>query len=539
MEATSGQGVDVVLNSLTGDLLRSSFEACADFGRFIDIGNRDILDHGLLDMSTFGRNVSFIAFDLSHLYLSKNHTHHRLWKTLLTESLQLMRAKVCEPCFPIKTFEASNITDAFRHFSLGTRLGKVTVSFQDPNTKIRVIPKKYETAFIAQKSYLMIGGLGGLGRSISKWMISCGARRFIFLSRSGTDKPEAKDLVDDLQAQGAHIIVIRGDVCRCEDVERAVAAADCPIGGVIQATMVLNEAIWSDMPHNAWYTTMGPKVRGTWNLHNVLRKKGRDSQLDFFVMTSSISGTIGTATESNYCAANSILDAFARYRNHLGLPAISIGYGMISEVGYLHEHADIEALMKRAGVHPINENELIQIMNLALVNQRPCTWDPRYDHLAGSHILTGVEFTSLQEQRERGFEGDNHVLADPRAALFTASFARGAAGEGKSETQNAAAQLPGDIARALRDNQNMESCLDALRAVVSKKISNLILLPENDLKADQPLGDSGLDSMLAAEFRTFVFRMFEVDIPFVVLLKRSTTVNHLVDIIAQGLRASA
>ncbi|GFN14344.1 polyketide synthase [Aspergillus tubingensis] len=539
IKATSGQGVDVVLNSLTGDLMRSSFEACADFGRFIDIGKRDILDHGLLDMSTFGRNVSFMAFDLSNLYLSKNHTHHRLWKTLLKESLELVRANIFEPCSPIKTFEASDITDAFRHFSLGTRLGKVTVSFHDPNTKIRVIPKKYETAFSAQKSYLMIGGLGGLGRSISKWMISCGARRFIFLSRSGTDKSEAKDLVDDLQAQGAHIIVIRGDVCRYEDVERAVEAADCPIGGVNQASMALNEAIWSDMPHNAWYTTMGPKVQGTWNLHNALRKNGRDSQLDFFVMTSSISGTIGTATESNYCAANSFLDAFARYRNHLGLPAISIGYGMISEVGYLHEHPDIEALMKRGGVHPINEDELIQIMNMALVNQEPCTWDFRYDHLAGSHILTGVEFTSLREQRERGFEGDNHVLADPRAALFTASFARGAAGEGKSETQKAAAHLLGDIAQALRDNQSVESSLDALRAVVSKKISNLILLPENDLKADQPLGDSGLDSMLAAEFRTFIFRMFEVDIPFVVLLKRSTTVNHLVDMIAQGLRASA
>ncbi|PYH68297.1 polyketide synthase [Aspergillus vadensis CBS 113365] len=539
MEATSGQGVDIVLNSLTGDLLRSSFEVCANFGRFINIGKRDILDHGLLDMSTFTRNVSFMAFDLSNLYLSKNHSHHRLWKALLTESLELVRAKICEPCFPIKTFEASDITDAFRHFSLGTRLGKVTVSFQDPNTKIRVIPKKYETTFSPQKCYLMVGGLGGLGRSISMWMMSCGARRFIFLSRSGTDKPEAKDLADDLQEQGAHIIVIRGNVCHYEDVERVVEVADRPIGGVIQASMALNEAIWSDMPYNAWHTTMGPKVQGTWNLHNVLRKYGRDSQLDFFVMTSSISGTIGTATESNYCAANSFLDAFARYRNHLGLPAISIGYGMISEVGYLHEHPDIEALMKRGGVHPINEDELIQIMNIALVNQRPCTWDSRYDHLAGSHILTGVEFTSLQEQRERGFEGDNHVLADPRAALFTASFARGAAGEGKSETQNAAAHLPGDIARALRDNQSVESSLDALRAVVSKKISNLILLPEADLKADQPLGDSVLDSMLAAEFRTFIFRMFEVDVPFVVLLKRSTTVNHLVDMIAQGLRASA
>ncbi|TPR11150.1 hypothetical protein CAN33_0047275 [Aspergillus niger] len=357
----------------------------------------------------------------------------------------------------------------------------------------------------------MAGGLGGLTRSISTWMISCGARRFVFLSRSGNDKPQAKNLVEYLQAQVAYVTVIRGDVCRYEDVERAVEVGDYPTGGVIQTAIALDETIWSDMPHSAWRTTMSSKVQGTWNLHNALRQNGRDSQLDFFVMTSSISGTVGTATESNYCAANSFLDAFARYRNHLGLPAISLGYGMISEV-YMHEHPDIEALTDRGGVHPINEDELIQIMNMAL-------------------------FTGLQEQRERGFEGDNHVLADPRAAIFTASFARRAAGEGKRETRNATAHLPKNIARALRDNQDVESNLDALRAVVSKKISNLILLPESDLQANQPLGDSGLDSMLAAEFRTFIFRMFEVDIPFVVLLKRSTIVNLLTDMIAQGLQA--
>ncbi|KAJ5807079.1 Acyl transferase/acyl hydrolase/lysophospholipase [Penicillium riverlandense] len=536
MEATSGQGVDVVLNSLTGELLHSSFEVCADFGRFIEIGKRDILDHGVLDMSTFARNVSFMAFDLSNLYLSNKHAHHQLWKALIAESLDLVRSKICEPCFPVKTFDASDITDAFRHFSLGTRLGKVTVSFQDPNSKIRVIPTKYETAFSAQKCYVMVGCLGGLGRSLSKWMISCGARRFIFLGRSGSDRPEAKDIVDDLRAQGANVTVIRGDVCKYEDVERALESADCHIGGVIQAAMALSEALWSDMPHSAWHTTIGPKVQGTWNLHNALGQ-GRDSQLDFFVTTSSISGTVGTATESNYCAANSFLDAFARYRNRLGLPAISIGYGMISEVGYLHEHPDIEALMKRKGIHPINEDELIQIMNMALVNQRPYTWDIRYDHLAGSHLLTGVEFIGLQEQRERGFEGDNHVFADPRAALFTASFARRAAGE--SETHSAAAHLPGEIARALRDHQDTASILDALRAVISKKISNLILLPESELEADRPLGDFGLDSMLAAEFRTFIFRTFEVDVPFVVLLKRSTTVNLLTSLIAQCLETSA
>lgn len=108
----------------------------------------------------------------------------------------------------------------------------------------------------------MVGGLGGLGRSISPWMISCGARRFIFFNRSGIDKPEAKSLVQNLHAQGAYVTVIRGDVCRYEDVERAVEAGDYPIGGVIQAALALGEAIWSDMPHSAWQTTMGPRCRG-------------------------------------------------------------------------------------------------------------------------------------------------------------------------------------------------------------------------------------------------------------------------------------
>ncbi|KAJ5701470.1 KR domain-containing protein [Penicillium malachiteum] len=384
----------------------------------------------------------------------------------------------------------------------------------------------------------MVGCLGGLGHSLSKWMMSCGARRFIFLGRSGSDKPEARAIVNDLLAQGANVTVVRGDVCRSEDVERAMDAAEGPIGGVIQAAMALQVALWSDMSQSAWHNTLGPKVQGTWNLHNALRK-GRDSELDFFVMTSSVSGTVGSATESNYCAANVFLDSFARYRNGLGLPAISISYGMISEVGFLHGHPEIEALMKRKGFHPINEDELIQITNLALMNQRPHTWDSRYDHLSGSHIITGVESVGIQELRKQGFEGENHAFADPRAALLTASLERQVAGTSENETHGAASQLPGSIARALRNKQDPASILDALRAVVLKKLSNLILLPETQLEADQPLGEFGLDSMLAAEFRTYIFRIFEVDVPFVVLLKRSTTVNLLTGLIAEGLQKSA
>ena len=538
LSATSGQGVDVVLNSLTGELLRSSFEACADFGRFIEIGKRDIIDHGGLDMTTFGRDVSFMAFDLSNLYYSKKQVHQKLWQKLLAESMDLIRSGIAKPCLPIEVFDASNVTQAFRHFSIGTRIGKVAVSFQDIESRIKVIPSKHDIVFSPEKSYIMIGCLGGLGRSMSKWMMSRGARNFVFLGRSGLAKPAAKDLVNDLRKQGANVEVVCGDVGKYEDVERAMKSTILPIGGVIQAAMGLSEALWSGMSHESWHTSIGPKLQGTWNLHNALREGGRDAQLDFFVMTSSVSGTIGAATESNYCSANAFLDAFARYRNSLGLPAVSVGLGMISEVGYLHEHPDIEAFMKRKGIHAINEDELLQIMDLALMNQNTSTWKPHYDQLVSSHLLTGIEFIGLKEQRDRGFDGDDHVLADPRASLFAAAFARSTnAGEGIGAS--AGHGFPEEVAKALREqggNGGGTSILDAVRMVVAKKMSNLILLPMEKVQLDQKFGEFGLDSMLAAEFRTFIFHALEVDVPFVTLLNKDTSVNSLAQLITEGLQ---
>ena len=530
----------MVLNSLTHDLLRDSFEACADFGRFVEIGKRDIIDHGSLDMATFGRNVSFIAFDLSSLYLSDRPNHHKLWQQLLTESMELIRTGTVKPCSPLEIFGASDIVQAFRHFSLGTRMGKVAVSFEDCKSPLKVVPNKYETVMSPNKSYLMVGCLGGLGRSLSKWMMGRGARDFVFLGRSGSDNPLARDLVRDLREQGAVVEVVRGDVGNREDVEHAVQAARRPIGGVIQAAMGLSEALWSAMSNQSWHASIRPKVQGTWNLHHALRDGDRDAQLEFFLLTSSISGTVGTATESNYCSANAFLDSFARHRAGLGLPATSIGLGMIAEVGYLHEHPDIERLLRRKGIPAITEDELLQIMDLALQPTTTTTGAPHhYDTLVRSHLLTGIDFTGLKEQRDRGFEGDNHVLADPRASLFAAAFARTNTTNTTTNTTTTAG-LPDELRKALQENASInsnKSTLDAIRAVVTKKISNLILLPADDeLRPDQPLGDFGLDSMLAAEFRTFVFgALGGVDVPFMTLLAKGTSVDELVRLIAEGL----
>ncbi|KAK8030030.1 polyketide synthase [Apiospora rasikravindrae] len=536
LAATGGKGVDVVLNSLTGELLRSSFEACADFGRFVEIGKRDILDNGLLGLRTFGKNVSFTAFDLSNLFYSQRAGHHDLWQALLVESMDMIRKGIAKPCFPIETFSASEITQAFRYFSQGTRMGKVTVSFEDRSDHIRVKPQQYQTVFSPDKSYLMIGCLGGLGRSISKWMVARGARSLVFLGRSGLQKQDAKVLVNDLRAQDVHVEVVQGDVSSMQAVEMAIQHATLPIGGVIQAAMGLSEALWSEMSHKSWHTSIAPKVRGSWNLHHALERDGRDSQLDFFVMTSSISGTVGTATESNYCAANAFLDAFARYRNRLGRAAVAIGYGMIAEVGYLHEHPDIEALLKRKGIHSITEDELLQVLDLAIASQSPSTWEPHYDGFVGAHILTGIEFIGLKEQRDRGFEGDNHVLADPRACLLAAAFERSSsASVGGSAV--AGHGLPPEVAKALVEGGSAIPIVEAVQAVVARKISNLILLPVEQLRPEQRLGEFGIDSMLAAEFRTTVFHVFAVDVPFMTLLDPKVSVRDLTDIITDSLKS--
>ena len=121
--------------------------------------------------------------------------------------------------------------------------------------------------------------------------------------------------------------------------------------------MSLQEALFINMTHAAWHKAIQPKFQGTWNIHNAL--EGREDRLDFFLLTSSVSGSVGTATESNYYAANAFLDAFARYRRNQGKKACSIGLDMISEVGYLHENPDIEGLLLRKGIQALIEREFL------------------------------------------------------------------------------------------------------------------------------------------------------------------------------------
>jgi hypothetical protein len=378
----------------------------------------------------------------------------------------------------------------------------------------------------------MIGCLGGLGGAIAKWMVSRGARKFVFLGRSGTDRPSARALVEDLEGSGAQVKVVRGDVVDYAAVSQAVSVCD-RLGGVIQAAMGLSEALFASMTNDAWHTGIDPKVRGTWNLHNAIAEKEKAERLDFFVMTSSVSGSVGTATESNYCAANYFLDAFARYRQQQGLPATSLGLGMISEVGYLHENPEIEALLLRKGIQPLSQDEVLQIFDLSMSNQSFIPSELAWDKLSSSHILTGLEPLGLKELRRQGFEGNNVIFNDPRAGLLAAALGvEGAAGASQKHSV-VSAKL-----QEARESGTEKTARDVVLEMVNDRFSNLILVPLNKIDIAKPLSGYGMDSMLAAEFRTWIYNSFKADVPFLELLSESVTLDSLVDVITKSVEAN-
>ncbi|KAF7539879.1 hypothetical protein G7054_g1806 [Neopestalotiopsis clavispora] len=524
--ATGGRGVDVILNSLVGDLMHCSWEDClADFGRFVEVGKRELIDAGRLDMRVFLKNATFTAFDLSELFYASNPHNRAIWDRLMVDTLELYRAGKIEP-LPTRVFDITEISQAYRYFGNKDRVGKVVISMEDSQALVPVAPPAYLSQFDSEKIYLLAGCLGGLGRSLSRWMMSRGARHFVFLGRSGAAKPSAKQLVDRLEQSGATVHVVRGDVCKAADVTAAVAACVATgrqIGGIVQAAMGLHEALYTRMTNEAWHTGIDPKYQGTWNLHNAVERVAVGYQLDFFLLTSSISGTVGTATESNYCAANGFLDAFARWRRSRGQPCVSVGLGYSA----------------------LNEDELLQVVDLALASEKDAA-------VSESHLLTGLEADGLRSLTARGFDVTTHgVLVEARAAVLLAAFqaeqearARASSGSGSAASSASATAAPwfkdcptAAISAALASEASAPSMQEAILNMMKKRFSSLILMPLDQVDERKALPEFGVDSMIASEFRSWFWAAFRVDVPFLHIMSAQKSLLVLAEFVEEAVVA--
>ena len=196
---------------------------------------------------------------------------------------------------------------------------------------------------------------------------------------------------------------------------------------------------------------------------------------------------------------------------------------MISEVGYLHENPEIEALLLRKGIQPLNEDEFLQVVDLALVSEASGR------DAAEAHMLTGLEPAAVRALSARGFDVTTHgVLVEARSSILLASLQaeKEAAEAASSQSQGAhdatmakaAApwfkDVPAALATAFAPEANVETMHEAILRLIKKRFSNLILMPLDQIDEHKPMPAFGVDSMIASEFRSWFWTVFRVDLPF-------------------------
>lgn len=360
--ATHGRGVDVVLNSLSGELLHTSWDCVAEFGTMIEIGKRDLIGHGKLALHPFLLNRSYQCVDLDHLMRRRPSEGYRLLKQVV----QYYREGHIQPIVPVTVYNADDIGDCFLYMQKGQHIGKIVVGMENngKGPRASTATKRHNYRFDPAASYLLVGGLGGLGRAVSSWMVDNGARHLIYLSRTAGETESDKGFFEELRSQECTVTPVKGNVTILADVQRAVAAAPAtaPLQGVINMSMVLRDHNFSTMPHNAWTEAMAPKVHGTLNLHEATSSL----RLEFFLLFSSASATFGQRGQANYAAANTFLDAFVRYRHGQNLPAQSINIGIMLDHGYVADNAALRERLLARGNYGIRIAQLLDAVSAVL-----------------------------------------------------------------------------------------------------------------------------------------------------------------------------
>ncbi|KAL5371652.1 hypothetical protein DPSP01_014110 [Paraphaeosphaeria sporulosa] len=494
---TGLSGPDVVFSSgsTNSALAREAWRFIAPFGRYVDSGRKEVLKREMTDNVPFRRGANFLSFDIFDLYKHKPAALAKTLQSLVT----LYQQGSITAVGPLSTFPIADIQKAVSSLKDTFTSGRTVIEYKAGETEFALLPVRPTVSFSSEASYLLVGCLGGLGRSLTTWMTKHGARRFVFLSRSGADAKAASLLVQSLEEAGNDVLIVRGDASSREDVERAVASVDpqYPIRGVIHAAMVLRDGLFAQMPFSDWQQSTRPKVQGAQNLHDTLK----DQPLDFFLMTSSVSGILGTPAQSNYAAANAYLDSLAAHRRSLGLNATSIVLPMILGIGVVAENFGIEDSLKRKGMYGIEEEELLGLFEAALNTDA--------DHVAG-----GLD--PLRLSKARNEETESFWAADTRFDVLANTMTAGSSGSGGSAGDS--------IIDSIKQAESPTAAQDLIKEHFNTKISRFLLVDLDDFEDNRSVASYGLDSMIGAELRTWIFKNYGYDMSIQQLLAPSLTV---------------
>ncbi|CAG8113863.1 unnamed protein product [Penicillium salamii] len=402
--------------------------------------------------------------------------------------------------FDLGTFGALTAAQSIRLDQLPEALS--TVSSGDELRTV-LVPVKEEVAKItparpaspkldSEAVYLLVGGGGGLGRVIAKWMVDNGARKIGLLSRSTSMSSEVHSLTESVAKLGAEIFLLPCDVTDKEQLQQTVrqcAAEKGAIKGVINAAMVFKGGVFSSLSHNDFNTVIRPKVHGTWNLHHALA----DAPLDFFVLISSVAGVVGTPGHSSYAAANTFLDSFARYRVQQGLPATALALTAVVDAGYMAENAEKLQKLKYIDDYEgeiLTTQDVLALLSAAIsgVTAKSCD----------GFCITGAGFGAARKLPA--------YSRDPRFSSLVTRHAK----DREANPRLATISSENSLSRILEQTDSKAEASSLLLHAVRNKVAELQLISVSDITDNQTIVELALDSLTAMEVYSWIGRIFHV-----------------------------
>ncbi|KAK1525837.1 polyketide synthase [Colletotrichum costaricense] len=494
--ATGGLGVDVVLNSLSGELLHASWDCVAPHGTFIELGKKDTLAGGKLAMAAFDGNRSFIGVEMANLAAE----NPAIISRLLQKCVDLYQQGYIHPVKPAKVFPCSKTEDAFRYLYQGTHIGKVAVDMtekDDAALKVSQVP--LPPSFREQATYVLAGGMGGLGATIARWMASHGAKSLLFISRSAGRSNDDQALLSELRYAGCEVNAIPCDIADETSMQAVISrhASSKRIAGVLNLAMVLADGALSDLTLSQWQTATSPKIRGTWNLHRTLPR-----DIDFFVLFGSTSGVHGYPGQANYAAANTFLDAFSQYRRGLGLPCSVIHLGGVEDVGYVSRTRDVEDAMTRSGSKLVSEADMLRGLQLAIAESRPVATSANTGaHWSASNgqLVLGLDCsTSINDPSNRvAWKHDPRMNLYPDIAENEVASPKEAGSSGLAEFLSSLQSRPEEF--------ETPASTTYLAQEIARRIFGFLMREVDEGGVDITLSPSGLgvDSLMTIEIRNW------------------------------------
>lgn len=498
-EATGGQGVDVVLNSLSGEFIPRSLELLKPNGRFVEIGKKDIFQNSALDLHPFRNSVSFHAVDLSGVVARKPE-----WIGRRLRSLMDLFAQGEYTPMPSTGFSADQVGDAFRLMAQGKHRGKLVVDPSSTTSHTRIL--RHDQPLVRpDSSYLVTGGLSGLGLKTAEWLADQGARWLVLAGRNGAKSDAARGAIAALTARGIHVEIAPCDVTDPAAVDRLIRPAPGkrpPLRGIVHSAMVLHDEPLARVDRASLEKVLAPKVAGAWNLHLA----SQDVPLDWFVMYSSVATLFGSAAQASYVAANRFLDGLAWHRRATGLPALTVNWGPLAEVGVVADNAGLARYLESVGLDLLPPDDVFRFVKFLL---------RRDVSTAGVVRVDWSKFRESSPTAQRSH----------RLAAVT------------SRQSESAAASSGSDALADLLAQPAASQPAFLLAHLRRGLATVLRADEAALDPAAPLTSFGVDSLMAFEFKLRIDRDFKTNVP-IDQLSAGTTLGELASLLLKQLTAA-